>query len=188
DEDTPRYSRAERRELLARRQALRPAHRWLGVSTWAAMTATVFLGTIQYWNLYGGSSTSNPCVTGNAILGQEQCFGTPTPHLATALITTGLYTTTFGLSLAMPDPVGLDQGDSLYARKLRRHKRLRWVHAFGMLAQLVTGIIVANPERFGMDRFNDYARLRGLASMHLALGYVTYGTMTWAGILFLTDD
>ncbi|MEO0324414.1 MAG: hypothetical protein AAF447_15745, partial [Myxococcota bacterium] len=92
----PRMSAAERRELLQRRQTLRPVHRWLGVATWAAMTSTVLLGTIQYYNLYGGSRTSNPCVAGRAVFGQEQCIGTPVPHLATAMVTTGLYAATFG--------------------------------------------------------------------------------------------
>lgn len=184
----PRMSAAERRELLQRRQTLRPVHRWLGVATWAAMTSTVLLGTIQYYNLYGGSRTSNPCVAGRAVFGQEQCIGTPVPHLATALVTTGLYAATFGLSLAMPDPVGLDEGDSDYARRLRRHKRLRWVHGIGMVLQLITGAIVANPEQFGLDRFNDYNRLRALGTVHLLTGYTTYATLTWAGALFLTDN
>jgi hypothetical protein len=39
--------------LMAKRARIARVHRALGISTWAAMTWTVILGTIQYRNLYG---------------------------------------------------------------------------------------------------------------------------------------
>lgn len=162
-------------------------HKPLGIATWASMTATVLLGTIQYYNLYGffAGQDSNPCVEGGAIFGQGQCSGTPWPHLTSALITAGLYTGTFVASLLMPDPDGLDEGDSEYAQNLRLHKLLRWVHFGGMIAQFALGIIVANADRFGLDRANDYGTLQAISTVHLLTGFVTYGAMTWAATSML---
>jgi hypothetical protein len=152
------------------------------------MTLTVVLGTLQYANLYGffAARERTRCVRGDAFFGQSACSGTPWPHLASALMTTALYTTTFALSFAMPDPIGLDEGDSEFAKKLRRHKRLRWVHLVGMASQLVLGLLIAHSDWIGLDRANDYRKLQGLATAHFALGLMTYGTLTWAGTLMIS--
>jgi hypothetical protein len=34
---------------------------------------------------------------------------------------------------------------------------------------------------FGLDRANDYGTMQALATVHMATGLVTYGTLTWAG-------
>ncbi len=172
---------------MAKRGKLSKLHKAFGIATWVAMTATVVLGTIQYYNLYGffASQSGNPCVEGNAVFGQGQCTGVPWIHLSTAILTGALYSATFGLSLAMPDPLKLDEGDTKYAKKLRTHKLLRWVHVAGMAAQIFLGAIVANSERFGLDRANDYRALQGLATVHLGLGLLTYAALTWAGTLML---
>ncbi|MCB9708679.1 MAG: hypothetical protein H6714_07840 [Myxococcales bacterium] len=162
-------------------------HRTLGIATWGAMLMTSVLGVIQYYNLYGfgASEGSNPCVQGNAIFGQSQCSGTPWPHALGAGVTAGLYYTTFTLSLLMPDPDDASQGDSEYARTLRTHKLLRWVHFVGMAAQGLLGVVVANGDWFGMDRANDYGTLQALSTVHLGIGLVTLGALTWAGLLML---
>jgi hypothetical protein len=167
-----------------RRNFLAKQHRLLGLSTWAAMTVTIALGTIQYYNLYGfmADEGGNPCVQGNAIFGQGQCYGTPWPHLIAASVTTGLYATTFSLALAMPDPDDLSNAKGEFASTLRMHKLLRWVHFGGMVAQVVLGAVIAN-DVFGLDRANDYGTLQTLATTHLAAGLITYGAMTWAGAL-----
>lgn len=167
----------------ARRVALAKQHRLLGVSTWVAMTLTVALGTIQYYNLYGFGADigHNPCVQGKAIFGQEQCSGTPWPHLVAAGVTTALYTTTFTLALMMPDPDDLANAKGEFASTVRLHKLLRWVHFGGMIAQIVLGVIIAND--MAGDRANDYGTLQALSTAHLAAGVITYGALTWAGAL-----
>jgi hypothetical protein len=164
------------------RNSLIKVHRPLGIATWLAMTATVVLGTIQYYNLYGffDDIGSNPCVTGDAIFGQEQCSGTPWPHAVAAGVTTGLYAATFTISLMMPDPDDLSSGKGEFASTLRLHKLLRWVHFSGMVAQALIGIFIANDF---LDRANDYDTLQILATAHLASGFITYGALSWAGAL-----
>jgi hypothetical protein len=176
---------AEQADYIAQtkeRNSLIKVHRPLGIATWVAMTAAVTLGTIQYYNLYGffDDIGSNPCVTGDAIFGQEQCSGTPWPHLIAAGVTTGLYTATFTVSLMMPDPDDLSSGKGEFASTLRLHKLLRWVHFSGMVAQALLGIFIANDF---LDRANDYETLQILATAHLASGFITYGALTWAGAL-----
>jgi hypothetical protein len=164
------------------RNSLIKVHRPLGIATWIAMTAAVTLGTIQYYNLYGffDDIGSNPCVTGDAIFGQEQCSGTPWPHLIAAGVTTGLYAATFTVSLMMPDPDDLSSGKGEFASTLRMHKLLRWVHFSGMVAQALLGVFIANDF---LDRANDYETLQILATAHLATGFITYGALSWAGAL-----
>ncbi|MEM6954550.1 MAG: hypothetical protein AAF411_19840 [Myxococcota bacterium] len=178
-------------EQMQTRARLTPLHKWMGIATWASMTVTVALGWAQYNNLYGffSSREDTPCVRegGSPAFGRRACVDTPWPHLASSILTTALYTSTFSLSLRMPDPIGLDEGDGEYARNLRRHKRLRWVHLAGMIAQNVLGIIIANSETFGLNRSEDYGTLQALSTVHLALGLATYATLTWAGLIFLLN-
>ncbi len=176
----------EYNQQLQERADLAGIHRPLGIATWAAMGVTLLLGGIQYHNLYGTGSAleDTPCVQGNAIFGQGQCSGTPYLHLISSMATTALYTATFVTSVLMPDPGDLDEGDSEYAENLRQHKVLRWVHFGGMIAQLALGAVIANAESFGLDRANDYGTLQALSTVHLGLGIVTFGAMTWAGALF----
>jgi hypothetical protein len=173
-------------EQMRERADLIPIHRTLGIATWAVMGVTLLAGGIQFHNLYGEWSDlgDTPCVTGDAIFGQGQCSDPPWIHRSLWITTTALYTATFIVSVMMPAPEDLDDGDSEYASNLRLHKILRWIHFGGMLAQLALGIVVGNAESFGLDRANDYGALQALATTHLALGLVTWGAMTWAGALF----
>ncbi len=174
-------------ELMQQRGRLAKIHRALGIATWASMTGTVVLGYLQYWNLYGMFSglRNTPCVQGDAIFGQRGCVRQPVPHLVSSILTTALYSVTFGLSLRMRDPLHLSEGNGAYARKLRRHKRLRWVHLAGMVAQMGLGLILANSDAFGLSRANDYRTLQALSTVHLGIGLMTYVALTWAGVLFL---
>jgi hypothetical protein len=55
-----------------------------------------------------------------------------------------------------------------------------------MLAQMAIGIVVANPKvSGGLDRANDYDKLKTLSIVHLATGYVTFGALSWAGYIML---
>lgn len=172
-------------DQLSRRARIGRVHKWMGISTWAAMTATLITGQLQYINLYGffAPAAETRCVKGNAFFGQDACSGTPIAHVIPTVATAALYYTTFGLSFAMPDPLHLDRGSSRAARHLRTHKRLRWVHFTGMLVQGLLGAVIANGDAFGLDRANHYRALQGLATAHLITGYATYGTLTWAGSL-----
>ena len=159
-------------------------HQPLGIATWASMTVTLGLGFIQYHNLYGlfAGEGDNPCVKGDAIFGQSSCTGRPWPHTLSAGLTTGLYTSTFILSILMPDPDDLATGPGEFASTLRLHKFLRWVHLGGMISQVVLGVIIGSG-LLGLDRANDYGTLQALATVHMATGIITYGSLTWAGAL-----
>ncbi len=172
---------------IARRRRLGRIHRGFGIATWVGMTAATVFGIIQYRNLYGGfdNLANTPCTRGDATFGQGACSGLPAPHLATVVLTSALYYTTFGLSYAMPDPLHVDQGDGSYARRLRTHKRLRWVHFAGMAAQILLGMITANSEAFGLSRAEDFRTLQALGTVHLAIGLATWGTLTYAGALMV---
>lgn len=175
-------------QALRKRARIAKVHRGLGIATWVSMAAAVIAGTIQYRNLYGAPFVTDrqdtPCVEGNAWINQKQCYGTPWFHELTGFTTAGLYFTTLGLAMAMPDPDHASVGTSKYAKTVRTHKALRWVHLAGMVTQMVLGIIIANP-RLGLDRTNDYGAMKALAGLHLASGYVTLGALSWAGTIML---
>jgi hypothetical protein len=172
---------------LKRRAKIAKVHKWMGISTWISMTATVLFGIIQYRNLYGffAGRDDNPCTLGDAFPNQDACSGRPWYHTVSAGMTSVLYFTTFGLSFAMPDPIGLDQGSSKAARNLRKHKRLRWAHLGGMGAQLLLGILAGSSHRIGLDRANNYGGQQALATTHLLIGAATYVTLTWSGAIML---
>ncbi len=183
-EQTGKVSTAD---LIRKRAKIGKVHKWIGIATWSMMTLTVVSGFIQYYNLYGwfDGQGSNPCVTGGAIFGQRQCRGTPGLHLSMALITGALYFTAFGMSFTMPDPLDVSEGNNRYAQRLRKHRKLRWAHFGGMMTQILLGIVIANPNAFGMDRANNYKTLQALATVHMATGLFTYGALTWAGALMV---
>ncbi len=171
---------------LRQRADLMPVHRAFGIATWVSMLATVTLGMFQYYNLYGffGGVEDSGCVRGDAIFGQDQCWGQPWVHRTAWITTSALYATTFTLSLLMPDPDHLDQGDSAYANNLRTHKALRWAHLGGMLAQVFLGLAISQ-NWFGLDRANDFGALQALATVHQVIGLGTFGLLTAAGLLML---
>jgi cytochrome b561 len=182
----PVLSKEEFKLQLRKRAKLATIHRTLGITTWALTGLAVIAGTIQWRNLYAGGEGSNPCVTGDAWLGQKQCYGTPWFHALTGFGAGAAYFSTLGIALAMPDPDNAARGDSKYAKTLRTHKALRWVHLSGMVLQMVLGIVIANPKlNGGLDRANDYGTLKALSIVHLASGYMTLGALSWAGTIML---
>ncbi len=174
-------------DLIRKRNKIKKVHKWFGITTWSLMTLSVVSGFIQFYNQYGWwkSQATNPCVEGSAIFTQKACSGVPTAHVALVSLTGASYFTTFGLSFAMPDPLGVSEGNSDFAKRLRTHKVLRWVTFAGMLTQIALGVVAANSTAFGLDRANDYKALRGIATAHLAVSLVTYGAMTWAGAIMI---
>lgn len=167
------------------RRELGQIHRALGIATWVSMTATVVLGFIQFYNLYGlgAGQDANPCATGGAVFGQEQCYGEPWPHRISAITTSALYSATFVLSFLMPDPNNASEGNGAFAEHLRIHQILRWVHLAGMLAQVGLGIALSSGA-FG-DRANDYNTLQTVGAVHQVIGWTTWGVLTAAGAIML---
>lgn len=177
-------------ELMRQRARFGEIHQWMGIATWSAMTVTVALGWFQYANLYGHFAPleETRCVEGDPFFRggpRDPCTGQPLPHLISSATTGALYYTTFALSYYLPDPMGLDEGDSESARELRQHKRLRWAHFTGMALQILLGAFVANSDRFGLDRTNDYRALQALSTAHLVTGLATYATLTWSGTIMV---
>lgn len=172
-------------DAIHTRNRIAGIHRILGISTWISMIGTLTLGTIQYSNLYGfgGTHTDNPCVNGTAIGGYEACLGRPWPHAISSLVTSALYFSTFTLSLFMPDPDEAAVGDNDFARTLRAHKILRWVHFIGMISQVALGIVTAN--LFDRSNPDDFSSAQALATVHMGIGLVTFGALTWAGALMV---
>jgi len=177
---------AEYASQLRQRADVSAIHRAFGIATWGSMLATVGLGFIQYYNMYGffGSREDTPCVRGDAVFGQDQCWGVPWPHRIAWITTTALYTTTFVLSFLMPDPDDASSGDSQFARTLSLHKTLRWVHLAGMAAQLFLGLATSQ-NWFGIDRANDFEAQQVLASVHELIGAGTFAVLTAAGAIML---
>jgi hypothetical protein len=170
---------------LRKRAKIAKVHRTLGIATWAATAIAVAAGTIQFRNLYGGGKRDKtPCVTGDAWPNQDQCYGAPLLHAIPGFVAGGLYFTTMSLAIAMPDPDKADQGDSKFAKTVRTHKILRWIHLVGMLAQIGIGVVMANP-KLALNRTDDYDTLQTLARTHLGVGYATFAALTWAGTIML---
>jgi hypothetical protein len=84
----------------------------------------------------------------------------------------------------MPDPDKASVGDSKFAKTVRTHKILRWVHLTGMVAQIALGIVMANP-KLALNRADDYDTLQALSRAHLGIGYATFAALTWAGTIML---
>lgn len=183
----PKLDKQTYRLQLKKRARLTKIHRTLGITTWALTGLAVIAGTIQWRNLYAGKSLEDtPCVQGNAWLGQRQCYGTPWFHALTGFAAGAAYFSTLGIAIAMPDPDDAAKGDSAYAKTLRTHKILRWVHLGGMVAQMVLGIVIANPKLSGdIDRAGDYGKLRALSVVHMTTGWITLGALSYAGTIML---
>ncbi|MGE0785288.1 MAG: hypothetical protein AB7S26_06355 [Sandaracinaceae bacterium] len=169
---------------LRQRQDVAAVHRAFGIATWVSMLATSVLGFIQYYNLYGFFSgrEDTPCVTGNAVFGQDQCWGTPWPHRIGWITTTALYSATFFMSFIMPDPLNSAATNA----DLDLHKTLRWFHLAGMVIQVFLGLATAN-NWFGIDRANNYEAQQALATVHQLVGWTTLGLTTAAGLVLLID-
>jgi hypothetical protein len=182
----PVLSKDEYKLQIRKRARFAKIHRTLGITTWALTGLAVIAGVIQYRNLYRGSLASNPCVTGDAWINQKQCYGQPWFHELAGFAAGASYFSTLGVALAMPDPDNASRGDSKFAKNLRTHKALRWVHLSGMVLQMVLGIVIANPKlNGGLDRANDYKAMKTLSTIHLTSGLVTFGALSWAGTIML---
>ncbi|MCA9610920.1 MAG: hypothetical protein KC619_35240 [Myxococcales bacterium] len=179
---TPTEARAETdvSDALRTRQTIADVHRGFGIATWIAMTGTLVMGFIHLSDEYGffAAQPDTPCARGNAVF-QDFCTGPAIPHAIAGFTTLALYGTTFGLSFAMPDPLGVGDAEGAFSDRLRVHKVLRWVHLAGMVLQTAIGIAISF-----MDT-NDYDTRRALAGVHLGTGLVTWGALTTAAALVI---
>jgi hypothetical protein len=170
---------------LRKRARMAKVHRALGITTWASMAVAVAAGIVQYRNLYGGGKLeSTPCTKGDAWPNNNECHGAPLGHAIPGFVTGGLYFTTLGLEMFMPDPDHASQGDSKFSKTLRTHKILRWIHLAGMVAQIGLGVVMANP-KLGLERSSDFGTLKTLSQAHLGIGIGTFVALTWAGTIML---
>jgi hypothetical protein len=176
-------------QQLRKRAKLAKVHRTMGIATWGLTAVAVIAGTMQYRNLYGVPFSTEledtPCVQGNAWPRQQACYGTPWFHAITGFAAGGFYFTTLGLAIFMPDPDNASEGKSMFAKTLRTHKLLRWVHLASMVSQMIIGVLIANPGVSGLDRTNDYDTLKTLSGVHLVSGYVGLAALSWAGTIML---
>jgi hypothetical protein len=172
----------EREDLaaqIAERERLRPWHILLGSLAGLSTYSTTILGFLHFNDQYGwdGDPASAGCAPGNEpVLGRDLCTEPPWPHLVGASVLSVFYGAAFTIALFMPDPLNASEGRSEMATLLSAHKTLRWVLLGLLLGQLVLGAVAANVDA-------DFDTRRVLASTHLALGVVTWGTMTTHGIL-----
>jgi len=168
--------RGHRQSLTYRqlRQQVARVHRWLGLATWAAVTATVVLGYVQYRDEYGffADEGETPCARGDAIV-PSACDGTPWPHAALALTAGLLYAATATASVLMPEA----PEDARHPR-LGLHEALRWIHMGGMIALPILGAITSN-------LVDDFGVRQGLATWHMIGGTLTWAALTAAGALVL---
>jgi hypothetical protein len=171
---------------LRQREDIRGVHRALGIATWISLAAAVVTGGLQFHDEYGGSEFETPCARLQPVVSQDFCFNSPPmPMLVTGVISSLLYYTTFALSFAMPDPLGVAESPGWAGERLRIHKALRWAHLAAMIATTLFGVIAANLPQPPSDDAVSYEVRQALAAVHLGLGVTTYALVTAAGLVIL---
>ena len=152
------------------RDKLRTYHRSMGITTWISLASTTMLGTFRYANVTG---FGEPLCSGDntAVFGHTYGCGDglKIQHLVSASFTTASYIATRTLAALMPEPS--------YERspKLKLHRALGWVHLAGMIAMPILG--------FSTSGTSDPATRDSLATAHLAVGYTTLATLSFAASL-----
>lgn len=171
----PAAEETETTHEVQRRERMRRWHIAFGNLAWAAANASTILGIIQYRDRYGAfdDGADTPCARGDAIV-ESACDGTPVPHAIAVTSLLSFFTAALSIGMAMPDPLRASEGPSRYARRLRRHKTIRWVLLGMMVVQTALGAISAN--------LDSYSARRSMATVHLGLGVATWATMTTMGI------
>lgn len=149
-EETERAARLRRSMLLA--------HQIIGYTLMASMTVTTVLGTLNYYDKFGGGGFTERYRTA---------------HLVSSMVSTGAFATNGLLALFTPDPYDKPgKWDSA-----RAHRIIMASATAGMVAQVVLGFISA--ARLGNLDQRDFART------HLAVGYVTYALTMAGGLVYL---
>ena len=166
--------RNEHAETLARRQRMRPWHIAFGNLAWGATTISTVLGILLYRDRFGrfDDEGDTPCARGDAIFAGS-CDGLPAGHSVTVGVLWASFAASFSIGLAMPDPLAMDEGDGKLAKRLRRHKALRWVLLGMLVVQTALGAVSVN--------LDDFESRRALATVHMGLGSAMWATMLAMG-------
>lgn len=197
---------------LRMRERITRVHRGLGIATVASVGVTTILGTILTINqptLLGrtemtadGTLYRGACETsvgtdamGNPIYGGVGCGVLSPIHRVSSIISVGLYATTGGFALAMPDPEHVNQASDRRSVRLRIHKVAAWVHVTGMILQPLLGIFSVTPGLVGLDQQgsrtigewqvaqNNYAAT--LRTVHEFVGFTTFAALATAMVVEL---
>jgi hypothetical protein len=168
-------------ELLRQRARITRVHRILGISTFASLVVTEFLGTFLALNrpTVFGDGTGCRCELGLPP-------GALNPlHEISAFITVGLYAATGIFALSMPDPEHASAGNDRRGRTLRVHKALAWVHLTGMALQPILGVLSYDYGALGIhdNAHSDFAR--DMRTVHIVVGYATLAALTAAMVVEL---
>jgi len=145
-------------QLAKQRRTMLVVHQALGFALMGVATANVTLGTLNYWDKFGGGGFTNHFELA---------------HLISAMTTTGIFATNGLLALFAPDPYDKPgRWDSA-----RVHRILMAASTVGMVAQIALGFISAT--RIGQVDQRDFARI------HLGVGYATYALTMAGGLVYL---
>jgi hypothetical protein len=182
-----RASEATARYTLRRRRASLTTHRAFALAAWGSFLVTEVFGTLQAINQptwFGGGA----CRSMGGCVGGDFASHFTDLHAIFAFTTVGLYTTAGVIAVTTPDPDRESEGPSTHASTLRLHKILAWVHAGGMIALPILGLLTTRPtlllgDNATSDEIQSYTRT--MRSLHLAVGYTTFAAFTFAGALEL---
>lgn len=157
--DPEEVAKAEAIERAAKtRRTMLLVHQALGFTLMGVATANVAIGTLNYWDKFGGGGFTN-----NFEL----------LHLISSMTTTGVFAANGLLALFTPDPYDKPaRWDSA-----RAHRILMAASTVGMIAQIVLGFVSAS--RLGHVDQRDFARI------HLGIGYATYALTMAGGLTYL---
>ncbi len=141
--------------LVARRRVMLRLHTSVGLALLVATTANVVLGSLNYYDRFGGG-------------GYSDRFSLA--HDIAAFTTLGLFTTNLILGLAAPNPYARP----IRADRLLAHRLLMFTAAAGFIAEAILGFVSVG--HYGQ---NDQAKF---AVAHLVNGSVT-SALVYAGAL-----
>ncbi|MBI5514946.1 MAG: hypothetical protein HY909_14315 [Deltaproteobacteria bacterium] len=180
-----RASEATARYTLRRRRASLTTHRAFALAAWGSFLVTEVFGTLQALNQptwFGDGA----CRTMSGCVGGDFASHFTDLHAVFAFTTVGLYTTAGVIAVTTADPDRESEGPSTHASTLRLHKILAWVHAGGMIALPILGLLTTRPtlilgDNATSDEIQSYTRT--MRSLHMMVGYTTFAAFTFAGAL-----
>lgn len=155
-------SNDDERELRAARYGL--WHQITGISSLVLLAATVVIGQINAVDFFQNRLTGLPMIWTHRVL----TMGTSVAYLGARI-----------LAWLLPSLATADESGGKYEGfdSAKSHRILAWVHGFGMVGLIATGIINAHL----VPSFTLAKTI--LTASHLVLGYVTLAALTAAAII-----
>lgn len=144
--------------LVHMRRVMLQLHTFVGMALLVATTANVVLGTLNYYDRFGGGGYTNHY---------------DLAHEVAAYTTFGLFTTNLVLGLAAPNPFER----KIAADRLLVHRIFMFVAAAGFIAETILGIV--STSHYGANSEPSWA----LA--HLGLGYATSACVYAGAAVFI---